>query len=241
VKVHGGQTLILVIIALVASRAQDTQQPDWSVKSTALPAFWDSNSKFVALPARDGNLTLMVAGKKTGGLYPEDKLVPDYFLERGGHRLRPALHPYTNPYALWSPDSDLLSITSSDGGAVGNWKVYVYSVEGDAVVKHDVMRQVQSELARVFPAGVDPFFSQREREQFARDPSWVNVFAVRWLSNPERLLVLASVPPSSRYGANLGKHRGYIVEPRTGHILHRCKETEFTQRNSVCGGITSVK
>lgn len=244
-KFLGRRALIAAVIALAFSRAQDVQQPDWSVKSTPLPQFWDKDANPISLPAPNGKLTLRVVGKKTGTSYPENELVPDYFLEKAGHRLQPAIHPFATPHALWSPDSDLLAMTSSDGGAVGSWKVYVYSVEGDAVVEHNVMRQVQEELARAFPAGIDPpgysFFSQRDREQFARDPSWVNVFAVRWLENPERLLILASVPSSSGYGADMGERRGYVVEPITGHILHRCTETEFTNGNSVCEGIKPMK
>lgn len=235
---RGGRALIAVVIMLAVSLAQDAKEPDWSAWSTSLPQFWDKDSKPVAVPAPNGKLALRVVGKKTGSMYPEDEMIPDYFLEKAGRRLQPTIRPYASPFALWSTGSDLLAITSSDGGAVGSWKVHVYSVEGDAVVEHNVMRQVQEELARAFPAGINPpgysFFSRRDREQFASDPSWVNVFAVRWIENPQRLLILASVPPSSGYGANMGKRLGYVVEPIAGRILHRCTEMEFTNADSVC-------
>jgi len=235
---RGFQTLILLAVVVSASRAQDAEQPDWSSKSTPLPQFMDSISRSMTLPAPNGKLSLRVEAKKTRRLYPNDEFVPDYFLERNGHRLHPAIHPYASPYGLWSPDSNLLAITSSDGGLVGNWKVYVYSVEGGEVVRHDVMRQVQAELARTFPAGVNPpgasSISRTERIRFARDLSWVNVFAVRWLEESERLLVLAGVPPSSGYGMNMQQHRAYIVEPTTGHILHACTEEESKESDSDC-------
>jgi hypothetical protein len=237
-KFHGCGTLTVIALVMATCRAQDAPQLDWSAGSTSLPQFWDKDSKPVGVPAPNGKLTLRVVGKKTGSMYPEDEMIPDYFLEKAGRRLQPAIRLYASPFALWSTSSDLLAITSSDGGAVGNWRVYVYSVEGDAVVEHNVMRQVQEELARAFPAGINPpghsFFSRRDREQFASDPSWVNVSAVRWIENPERLLILASVPPSSGYGANMGQRRGYVVEPITGRILLRCMETEFTNRDSAC-------
>ncbi len=119
---------------------------------------------------------------------------------------------------------------SSDGGAVGNWKVYVYGVVANTVVKYDAMKQVQADLAHVFPAGVNTAgarFSRRERQEFSRDPSWVNVFVLRWLSKPERLLVLAGVPPTSGYGANMSKCRGYIIDPRSGTILRTYTEEQF--------------
>jgi hypothetical protein len=243
-KFHGCGTLIVIALVIASCRAQDTPQLDWSAASTSLLQFWDKDSKPVGVPAPNGKLTLRVAGKGTGSMYPENEMIPDYFLEKAGRRLQPAIRLYASPFALWSTNSDLLAITSSDGGAVGSWKVYVYSVEGDAVVEHNVMRRVQEDLARAFPAGINPpgysFFSGRDREQFASDSSWVNVFAVRWIENPERLLILASVPPSSGYGANMGQRRGYVVEPITGRILHRCTETEFTNRDSVCA-IKSTK
>lgn len=70
-------------------------------------------------------------------------------------------------------------------------------------------------------------FSAIERQEHAQDPSLVNVELVRWLINPERLLVLASVPPSSSYGANMGKSRGYIIDPWSGRILRRYTERQF--------------
>ena len=94
---------------------------------------------------------------------------------------------------MWSPASDLLAITSTDGGLVGSWEVFVYGIEQDKVVKHDVMKQVQADLARRYPGGISPpglnVFSDSERAQFARTVDWVDVLACRWLHDPERLLV----------------------------------------------------
>jgi hypothetical protein len=197
----------------------------------SLPPVCDQNTNPVAVRAPNETLVLRVTCQKTGRLYPEDEWAPDYFIEQDSRRLRPPLLPQNNPYALWSPNSDLLAIGSSDGGSVGNWKVYVYSIEHGAVMTHDVMGRVQAEIARDFPAAVNPagteFFSQRERTEYARDPSWVNVLAKHWLRNPERLLVTAGVPPSSSCGANMGKMRGYIIDPHSGDILRRYTESQF--------------
>lgn len=211
--------LFMIAAVVLASLCQEVAPP--SNKGTELPQLWDHEASPVIVPAPDGKLLLKVTGKRTGLSYPQDEWVPEYFLEQSGQRLSPNIVPFRMPRALWSPDSKLLAITSSDGGLVGNWKVYVYSVSSKAVIAHDVMNQVQADLARTFPAGINPpgrFFSQAERQKFAQNPSWVNVIAVRWLSNPDRLVVTASVPPSSGYGVNMGKQRGYVVDPLTGKV-----------------------
>ena len=217
--------LIALFITAVASFHLGAQTHGWDAESTPLPQFWGPTAKPVALPSPNGKLILRVVGSS------KDPSVPDYFIEKDGHLVGPSISPYSSPLALWSPSSRLLAITSSDGGAVGNWKVYVYTVDGETVVEDTVMKQVQADLARRFPAGVNPkghsFFSRGERERYARDPSWVNVFAVHWLSNPERLLVEASVPGSSGYGANMGELQGYMIDPITGCILHTYTEKEF--------------
>ncbi len=224
--------LAFIIITSVAIQTSVADR-HWSPKAVSLPQFWDSNSHAIAVPSPNNKLILRVRGKRTGKTYPEDEWVPDYFLEEHGHRLNPAIHPYATPEALWSPDSDVLAITSSDGGLVGNWKVYTYTVNGGEGVRHDVMKQVQADLAAAFPAGVNldlprglPF-SKQEQKKFAKVPSWVNVVAIHWLKSPERLLVSASVPPSSGYGKNMGQRRGYIIDPITGSILQSYDDAEL--------------
>ena len=202
----------------------------WRGHSTELPQFWDLGTKDVIVPAPKGNLSIHVSGRRTGKKYPEDEMVPDYYIVRNGTRLSPAIHPYSSPSAFWSPSSKLLALMSSDGGLVGTWNVYVYTVDGQRVVAHDVMRYVRADLAKRYPAGVNPpgthFFSAKERRDFAADLTWVNVLACGWQSQPERLIVTAGVPPSSRYGFNMGKELVYIVNPISGVISKTYTEHE---------------
>lgn len=226
------QSIILFLAFAVITRVPSFGQT--ANRAVELPQAWDSSSKIVTVPAPNGRLILKVSGKRTGKSYPDEEWVPDYYLEQNGHRLRPDIKAFSMPSALWSPDSTMLAITSSDGGLVGNWKAFVYTVEDGHVIKHDVMRQTQADLALKFPGGVNPtgkhFFTEAERRDFARDTTWVNVLAVQWLSNPDRLLVTASVPPSSSYGPNLGKLRGYVIDPLTGAIIRSYSEAELGKR-----------
>jgi hypothetical protein len=233
---HVGMRQVLpaiLAIALTVIHVLAAGQPTWSLEATPLPQFWDSTSETVAVPSPDKKLVLRVQGRKSGKEYPEAEYLPEYFLEKSGHRLHPEIRAYATPEALWSPDSAIMAITSSNGGLVGTWTVYTYTVNDHRVVKHEVMKRVQADLAVAFPAGIDPegksFFSLQDREKFARDPSWVNVVAVHWLKSPDRLVVLASVPASSGYGKNLGKRRGYIIDPIDGTIKQVYSEEEFKQ------------
>ncbi len=199
-----------------------------------------SASKPLAVPAPNGKLVLWTNGQETARTASENESELEYFIESQGQRLSPAIRMYNSPYAMWSPASDLLAVTSTDGGLVGSWEVFVYDILQGRVVEHNVMKQVQVDLARKYPGGINPpglnFFSDADRAQFARDVKWVNVLACRWLHDPERLLVNAQVPPSSSCGANMGKSTAYIIEPRSGRILHAYTQQESERLWKECEG-----
>jgi hypothetical protein len=227
----------LALLFVGSSQAQ-TAVEYWTPRAVQLPQFWDSGTQPVSLPSPDGKFVLRVTGKRTGKHYPAEAEVPDYYVVSNGKRLTPAIRAYTTPSALWSPSSELLAVQSSDGGGVGNWKVYVYSFVGNLVVEHNVMRNVHQDLASRFPAGINPsgqrYFSRTNRQKFAQDTTWVNVYSCGWIAHPDRLLVSAGVPGSSRYGENMGRTLVYTIDPRSGRILRRYTEEQAKQLWSQC-------
>lgn len=134
------------------------------------------------------------------------------------------------PEALWAPDSDAVAITHSRGGALGTYQVLIYRPEVDGA--HDIATAVRRDLAHRYPAciGSQAGCTAQQRLQMQRDPSWVNVAAIRWIENSDQLLMMAWVPDSSAFGANLGRHQGYLVDTHTGRILRRYSELEFKRR-----------
>ncbi|HEY3927766.1 MAG TPA: hypothetical protein VGL89_05295 [Candidatus Koribacter sp.] len=134
------------------------------------------------------------------------------------------------PEALWAPDSDAVAITHSKGGALGTYQVLIYRPEDTHAV--DISSAARNDLARHYPACVGPQAgcTTAQRKQMRRDADWVNVAAIRWMEGSQRLLMMAWVPDSSDFGANLGRHMGYVVNARTGQILARYSEREFTRR-----------
>ena len=224
---------VLLLCCVLAAQQQHASAPS----RVDLPF---SASKPLAVPAPNGKLVLWTNGRERARSTSGNESELEYFIESAGRRLSPPIRMYNSPSAMWSPASDLLAVTSSDGGLVGSWKVFVYEVLGGRVVEHNIMKQVQADLARAYPGGINPpglsFFSDAERRQFARDVNWVNVLACRWIHDPQRLLVNAQVPPSSGYGANMSKSIAYVIDPRSGRIFHTYTEQESERLWKECGG-----
>jgi hypothetical protein len=134
------------------------------------------------------------------------------------------------PEALWAPDSDAVAITHSLGGALGTYQVLIYRPEQPGA--HDVATEVRHDLAKRYPAcvGAEAGCTAAQRRRMQRDTSWVNVAAIRWMEKSNQLLMMAWVPDSSEFGANLGRRQGYVVDTHTGRILRRYSEAEFDKK-----------
>jgi hypothetical protein len=140
------------------------------------------------------------------------------------------------PEALWAPDSDAVAITHSRGGALGNYRVLIYRPESNQAV--DIATQVRHDLARRYPACVGSLAdcTREQRAEMRKNVVWVNVAAIRWMEKSDRLLMMAWVPDSSAFGANLGRYNGYVVDAHNGRILSRYSEREFKRRfKQYCG------
>ena len=85
----------------------------------------------------------------------------------------------------------------------------------------DIAEAVRRDLARRFPACVGPEAgcTPEQRKSMEEDVVWVNVAAIRWMQNSDQLLMMAWVPDSSAFGANLGRYNGYVVDAHDGRIL----------------------
>ena len=134
------------------------------------------------------------------------------------------------PEALWSPDSAAVAITHSLGGALGTYQVLIYRTKANSA--EDVATEVRQDLAKRYPAcvGEAAGCSAAQRRKMQRDPSWVNVAAIRWMQKSDQLLMMAWVPDSSDFGANLGKRQGYVVDTHNGRILRRYTQAEFEKK-----------
>jgi hypothetical protein len=114
----------------------------------------------------------------------------------------------------WAPDSGALFITQSYGGAVGEWRVAVYTVESGGVRAWDVSSEVVRQFRKLYKC------------KGAEAP---NVGAAKWLDGSKRLLLVAEIPPHSSC-PEMGKVRGYVVEIPDGRIVESFGARELKAR-----------
>ena len=151
-----------------------------------------------------------------------------------GPRQRTPIDLQVGPEALWSPDSDAVAITHSRGGALGTYQVLIYRPEKAGPA--EIATAVRKDLAKRCPACIRGGCTGAQQREMRRNSDWVNVAAIRWMDSSDRLLMMAWVPDSSAFGANLGRFNGYVVDARTGRILNRYSETEFKRKfKKYCG------
>jgi hypothetical protein len=103
---------------------------------------------------------------------------------------------------VWSNDRRNFAVTWSDGGAIGNFHVRVFQVEGDRIV----------ELPTVQKA-FDTFKAHHWCETRGD-----NVQAFGWLPDATRLVLVLSVYPTGDCGKDLGFTEAYVVDAATGDI-----------------------
>lgn len=212
----------------------------WSRSAHPLPYSVNSDAALrnARIPSPNGKYEIacnsVPAEQKISDSVSETIATPSCEFVAPGKRLPIDLE--VGPEALWAPDSDAVAITHSRGGALGTYQVLIYRPENSSPV--DVANSIRQDLARRYPAcvGVEAGCTAAQRKAMRRDVSWVNVAAIRWTQQSNRLLMMAWVPDSSEFGANLGRFNGYVVDAHTGQILNRYSEQEFKRRfKKYCG------
>jgi len=105
---------------------------------------------------------------------------------------------------LWSSDSLAFAVTASEGGWVGTWDAYIYSLDSTGQpVKHDVRSLIAPSLTGF------PRCASVER---------AGIGAVAWLDGGKQLLVVAEVPRHSSC-RNMGAVRGFLISAREWKVL----------------------
>ncbi len=206
----------------------------WSRAAIPLPfpAAQDPSLVNTRVPSPDGKHEITCGAGET---FREDSAQAACFLMAHGKRVS-EITLATGPEALWAPDSRAVAITSSNGGALGTYRVGIYRPGRNGST--DISSAVRRDLARRFPPCVGRLAgcTTEERRNLKRDVSWVNVAAIRWDKGSSRLLMLAWVPSTAYFGDNMGKYNGYVVDASSGHILRRYSKKEFEHRfRKYCG------
>ena len=234
--------LLLVLCAAGNVSAQDDQEKAiepgyWSKQAVAL-AYWQDapfteKAKDLTIPSPDKRRAVVVRPRsKEAGT---DEVLPALYVVDDGVRIKPDIVPYFHPELLWSPDSKAVAVSSSNGSVLGEWHMLVYFVDRKAFHPLAISQAVRTDFARRFPACVGET-ATCSTTKLAKDLSWINVAAIRWLGDSSKLLVVAQMPCSLAYGTNQCTFEGYEVEVPTGKILERYGKEAFAKRwGSYCG------
>lgn len=142
-----------------------------------------------AVLARDGSLRILSAGRQLGIIN-----LPEISADLS---------------VIWSPDSENLGITYSDGGATGAFHAHVYRLMGSRVI----------ELSKPVQAAFDDF----KREHYCKTRG-NNEYVLGWPAIPNTVFVVAEVYPTSDCGPDMGRAWGYLMG-FDGRILRRYSNT----------------
>jgi hypothetical protein len=124
-------------------------------------------------------------------------------LQAGKELLRTPLKDLSASVSVvWSDDAKSFAVTWSDGGAIGNFHVRVFHIDGDSVTELPATQ-------KVFDA-----FKVRHWCETRGD----NIQAHSWLPNSRELVLVLSVYPTGDCGKDLGHMEAYVVDAANGAI-----------------------
>jgi hypothetical protein len=103
---------------------------------------------------------------------------------------------------VWSDDKRSFAVTWSNGGAIGNFSVRVFHIDGDSATEWPATQQAFD------------IFKARHWCRTRGD----NIQAYRWLPDSRALVLVLSVYPTSDCGKDLGHTEAYVVDAPTGNV-----------------------
>jgi hypothetical protein len=113
---------------------------------------------------------------------------------------------------LWAPDSSAFVVNASDGGLIGSWNAYVYSVASD-----------DRPTARNLRGLIEPHAKGVAR---CATDEVVNLGVAAWLQGGEELLAVIEVPPHSSC-QNMAAIVGYRVSLSKWTVVGRVSSEEL--------------
>jgi hypothetical protein len=99
---------------------------------------------------------------------------------------------------IWSPSGKRFVINASDGGAVGTWDSFLYTVADDRLSVPINLR--------------DALKSNRTTTSECSDPEYYNIATLGWMSDSQ-ILSIRQVPPHSSC-RKMGEEQGFVLEMR---------------------------
>lgn len=141
--------------------------------------------------------------------YREDKLDTHIDLRLTGELgdLQLDLNPGVASELLWSPDSRAFFVTSSDGGANGNYHLYLVDQFGGKLQNREITNLIYKQFGH-------PFRCDPANRWFERP----NVAGIGWTGRSHQLWIAAEVVPHSVCDS-FGTFRVFEFDPETNQVL----------------------
>lgn len=113
---------------------------------------------------------------------------------------------------VWSPDSEWLAVTWSDGGAIGLFRTRIFHLEGDRVSEVNVAEKAFRDF----------------QSRHSCPSRGENLQAYQWDAASKAFMLVMSVYPTGDCGRELGHTEAYLVRPTDGEILHHLTAGQLT-------------
>jgi len=116
---------------------------------------------------------------------------------------------------LWSPNSKSFVVNESDGGLIGTWTAYLYTLDlNDKPVPYHLEQLMHSAIVRI------PKCDLKES---------TNLGAAAWLNDSKELLLVAEVPPHSSC-KNMGSIVGFRISLQSRKIVEQLSESALRKK-----------
>lgn len=206
------RTIILTILPLLVGMCCFGQRLKHDPDTFACASTWFSLDEFekepsvispdgrtrVQLDKNDYSFRVLVGGKEIGRLHYGDISA--------------------NIEIAWSPDSQQFFISYSDGGAIGNYSVHLFSIKKQRLVKS---------------AAPTVAYRDFKSQHYCRSRG-NNIFFLDWTPDSKNVFFVTEVYPTGDCGKEMSKFRGYLVDARTGTIIERFGEKKTTAIEERC-------
>jgi hypothetical protein len=213
----------LLLSAVFTARSDDQDEPDFdhpcpghgsfSCDSIQLDDFIEAHgSNPSIIPSPDGSKRIVIVPSHNPDLPGK------VWVEMGSKKFSTMIGYHLNGEVSWAPDSGAFVETHSEGGAVGDYVVYVYYVSQSGLRVSGPRGNVDPTKLVVKDFMNYPILCGGPREE-------PNVAAVRWGEDSRTLFVAAEILPHS-YCDSMGTFRLYKIALPKGRILARWGQLE---------------
>jgi hypothetical protein len=207
----------VIVLALLVSifPAYCAQHRNEGFYSKAAHPIWDrlaGSPKPIVIPSPDSRSRAVARWLDHGGKGDDEHVVLD--VEGAIGQLHLELGPGVGSELSWAADSKAFFVTSSNGGANGDYHLYVVDTFDGKLESRELTKLVSRDFGHPFRCG------------WKESP---NVVGIGWVGNSHRLWVAAEVINHSNCDS-FGTFRAYEVDPTEMRIVRSLNQLEAKRK-----------